>query len=40
MGAVHEHPKNCNFFSHAGAVLVPIITGIRNNLMPDKEFDR
>ena len=40
MGAVHEQPKNCSFFSCAGAILVPIMTGTRNNLMLDKEFNR
>ena len=36
MGAVHEHPKNCNFFSYAGAIFGPIFMGTRKNLMPDK----
>ena len=35
MGAIHKHPKNCNFFRMQAAILVPIITGTPNNLMPD-----
>ena len=39
MGAVHEHPKNHNFFLHAGEFFGPICTDTRNNLIPDKELD-
>ena len=35
MGAVQELPKNCNFSTHAGAILVPIVTATRNKIMPD-----
>ena len=39
MGAVHEHPKTVTFFlcrHNCAGILVPIVTGTRNNLMSDK----
>ena len=35
VGTMHKHPKNSNFFSHSGALLVPIIADKCNNLIAD-----
>ena len=38
VGAVLEHTRNCNFFSHAGTFFGPIVTGTCNNLMLDERI--